>query len=604
MSAPNFISPKTIEQVTAKAQLLEVVQEYHAELKKRGASYTGKCDSCGSDKFTINPARSIVKCFGCSEGAGDSIGYLIKFRGKEFKEAVEILAKKYNIDIKNGDGAYQNPDAFKTLPQNGSQSAFRDAQLRASGIPDAAQQYTITDSNGETTINRYSAGSLDANGKVIPGYDMLIHYLDIDGNPILYTHHKTKKEIPYIRIRYQNPNDHLDMQKKPIRYASPKEGGNHLWIPEFIRAAIRDDRKLKTLSFIEGEKKADALCLAGIPAVGIAGIHNFANENEMPQQIERLIRALAIEHAVFFMDSDFDNLGDPVPTPADNRPRTFHSALLKFQTYILKYQHMGYNVQAYMAHGINHTYKGMDDLLVHLRDESSSEMLPDLSGDFEKAIFSHAGIGDHIKAFNITSIHDYRLKQIWNIQSNKSFLDHYKDRLKDLPEFRLGTIKYRYNNETNEFELAQQLQPDEQYWHTEWNQYGKPALSFFYSGLFEFLKNRGYGQMELSEGQTQFVHEENSIVTVVHPSKIGRYIMEMTRAIDEPKVMEMIHKACGQYTSAPALSGLEYVNPDFLKATSNRQFMSFSNGQHWEITKKELRYLQTRLCLGPFGMKT
>lgn len=577
-----FIPPDKIQLINDRSDLLEVVQHYQGDLKKSGTSYKGKCPACGSgDSFTITPGKGIAKCFSCGLGKKGALSYLVEFHGMEFTEACKTLADRYNIDI-----TPSTADQPAPLPRHnatGDYKDFRNAQLLASGIPDSAQKYTIDD---DIECNRYDSGTIDHMGVIQPGYDMLLHYLDLDGKPIMYKHDKAKKVVPFIRTRYQFPDLHKDKNNKPIKYHTPPGAGNHLWIPERIRTAYQEKEKLPVLAFVEGEKKADAMCIAGIPAVGVAGIWNFSVENEMPGEIERLIRTCAIEKVVFFFDSDFDDIGKTIPTPIDTRVKGFFKAAINFKEYFENYRGEGLNIYSFIAHGIDPTHKGMDDLLVALRDQQQLDTLPDISDELRKAMSSHKG-SDHIRAIDITVMHPYQLQQIWHIHSPVAFRNHYKDRLKDLPEFMHGGIKYIYNKETDAFEIKEGLQPEERYWRTRVNTKGYKELDFHHTGFIKFLANRGYGQIEIAPERYRMVHKAGKILSAVDSQKIDRFVIDFTESLEEPEVLEMIYRGGEQYIGPKRLSRLKQVEADFLRPMKDRQYMFFKD-QYWEITRDKI----------------
>ena len=582
------ISQSTIDTITARADLLDVAQHFQPELRKKGKDYKGKCPNCSSDSFTVSPGRQIIKCFSCGQGANGSVGYLMKMQGKTFVEAITYLADRYNILIEY-DAEATHPDAFKSIepaapPQFTEYRSFRDLQLRASGIPEDAQQYHTKKGEVDETLNRFDWGMVDHLGEVKPGYDMLLHYLDLDGNPIMYKMERARnKLVPFIRIRYAVVKK--DKDGKEVRYHTPTSGGSHLWIPEYIRSAFRDQVALPVLTFIEGEKKAEALCLAEIPAVGIAGINNFSTQNEMPEEIERLIKSCGVKSVVFFLDADYDDLGRTIPTPADLRPRTFFKAAIKFKQYFEDFGANGYPVELYIAHGINREYKGMDDLLVHLRGDDPAAPLPSLAEDLNKAMFSHEHAGQHIRTYNITTLHPQRIEEIWNIHSVKAFRDHHAARLKEVPEFRLHGVNYNWDKETSTFIVSDKLMSDEKYWRKFTNSRDREEYQFYNTGFYEFLFRRGYGQLEIGNEQYRLVHVERNIVTAVDHVRISRFVIDFTRAIDEPEVLEMIYKGGRMYLGPDRLSNLPLVTPAFFKPQRDRQFMFFTE-EYWEITPK------------------
>ena len=98
-----MISQETIDQVKAKASVVEVVQDY-VKLKKKGVNHVGLCPFHGekTPSFTVNQAKGIYKCFGCGV-SGDAIDFIIQHEKKTYIEAIEVLARKYGIEIEEQD---------------------------------------------------------------------------------------------------------------------------------------------------------------------------------------------------------------------------------------------------------------------------------------------------------------------------------------------------------------------------------------------------------------------------------------------------------------------------------------------------------------------
>lgn len=87
------------ELVKSKADIVEVVSSY-LEIKKSGSNYKGLCPFHNEKgaSFMVNQNLQIYKCFGCGE-AGDVINFVEKIEGVSFKDALKILAEKYNIKL-------------------------------------------------------------------------------------------------------------------------------------------------------------------------------------------------------------------------------------------------------------------------------------------------------------------------------------------------------------------------------------------------------------------------------------------------------------------------------------------------------------------------
>lgn len=79
--------------------IFNVVSNY-IELKRTGTSYSACCPfhEEKTPSFNVSPAKGIYKCFGCEKG-GDAIEFIKQYEGVDFKQAVELGAKKLNIDF-------------------------------------------------------------------------------------------------------------------------------------------------------------------------------------------------------------------------------------------------------------------------------------------------------------------------------------------------------------------------------------------------------------------------------------------------------------------------------------------------------------------------
>jgi DNA primase len=94
-----MISPQTIQQITNRIDIIDVVGEF-VKLKKRGTNYLGLCPFHGekSPSFTVSPAKEIYKCFGCGR-SGNAIGFLMEHEKYSYVEAMRWLAGRYNVEI-------------------------------------------------------------------------------------------------------------------------------------------------------------------------------------------------------------------------------------------------------------------------------------------------------------------------------------------------------------------------------------------------------------------------------------------------------------------------------------------------------------------------
>lgn len=94
-----MITPQTIQQITNRIDIIDVVGEF-IKLKKRGANYLGLCPFHGekTPSFTVSPAKEIYKCFGCGK-SGNTITFLMELEKYSYVEALRWLAARYNVEV-------------------------------------------------------------------------------------------------------------------------------------------------------------------------------------------------------------------------------------------------------------------------------------------------------------------------------------------------------------------------------------------------------------------------------------------------------------------------------------------------------------------------
>lgn len=80
-------------------EIVEVITHF-VELKQHGRNYQGCCPfhSEKTPSFVVSPQKGIFKCFGCGKG-GDALAFIQEHEHIEFREAVQLGAKKLKIDF-------------------------------------------------------------------------------------------------------------------------------------------------------------------------------------------------------------------------------------------------------------------------------------------------------------------------------------------------------------------------------------------------------------------------------------------------------------------------------------------------------------------------
>ncbi len=94
-----------ISLIKEKINIVDLIQEY-LPLKRAGVNFKANCPFHGEKtaSFIVSPERQIWHCFGCQKG-GDIFKFLMEKEGLEFKEALEVLAKRAGVVLKK-----QNPE--------------------------------------------------------------------------------------------------------------------------------------------------------------------------------------------------------------------------------------------------------------------------------------------------------------------------------------------------------------------------------------------------------------------------------------------------------------------------------------------------------------
>ncbi|MBI2338224.1 DNA primase [Candidatus Daviesbacteria bacterium] len=86
-----------VELIKQKINIVDLISEY-IPLKKAGVNFKAPCPfhQEKTPSFVVSPERQIFKCFGCQK-SGDAFTFLMEKEGLDFKEALEMLAKKTGI---------------------------------------------------------------------------------------------------------------------------------------------------------------------------------------------------------------------------------------------------------------------------------------------------------------------------------------------------------------------------------------------------------------------------------------------------------------------------------------------------------------------------
>lgn len=119
------IPESTLSEIQNRLDLAEVIGEY-VTLQRKGGRYWGLCPfhQEKSPSFTVTPEKGVYYCFGCHKGGG-LFQFVMDVEKIEWRDAVELLAKKAGVEIPQGDA--------------GGEGAKREALLELNrGSPEAS----------------------------------------------------------------------------------------------------------------------------------------------------------------------------------------------------------------------------------------------------------------------------------------------------------------------------------------------------------------------------------------------------------------------------------------------------------------------------------
>ena len=103
-------SEEILEDIRQSSDIVDVISQY-VSLKRSGRNFFGLCPFHNekSPSFSVSPDKQIFHCFGCGVG-GNIFTFISKIEGISFREAIEVLAEKANIQLPKLE---DNTDSYK-----------------------------------------------------------------------------------------------------------------------------------------------------------------------------------------------------------------------------------------------------------------------------------------------------------------------------------------------------------------------------------------------------------------------------------------------------------------------------------------------------------
>lgn len=90
----------TIDHVKEAVDMVELVGA-RTDLRRVGTRFTGLCPFHDerTPSFSVNAEHKLYHCFGCG-ASGDAISFVQETEGLDFKQSVEMLGERYNVELK------------------------------------------------------------------------------------------------------------------------------------------------------------------------------------------------------------------------------------------------------------------------------------------------------------------------------------------------------------------------------------------------------------------------------------------------------------------------------------------------------------------------
>ena len=97
-------SEEILEDIRQSNDIVDVISQY-VRLKRSGRNFFGLCPFHNekSPSFSVSPDKQIFHCFGCGVG-GNIFTFISKIEGISFRESIEVLAERANIQLPQLDG--------------------------------------------------------------------------------------------------------------------------------------------------------------------------------------------------------------------------------------------------------------------------------------------------------------------------------------------------------------------------------------------------------------------------------------------------------------------------------------------------------------------
>ena len=159
-----------LELIKQKINVVDLVGEY-LPLKKTGVNFKANCPFHNekTPSFVVSPERGIWHCFGCDKG-GDIFKFVMEKEGIDFKEALEILAQKAGVVLKNNGSNKTKGINERILELNLKASQFFSYILTEHELGKRPLEYLTKRGLTPETIKQFGLGYAPKNWEAVCGF--------------------------------------------------------------------------------------------------------------------------------------------------------------------------------------------------------------------------------------------------------------------------------------------------------------------------------------------------------------------------------------------------------------------------------------------------
>jgi len=176
---PARYTQDSIERLREAVDMVDLVGS-RTDLRRVGTRFVGLCPFHDerTPSFSVNADQGLYHCFGCGVG-GDAIGFVRETEALDFAEAVELLAERYNVELKR---EREDPAEEERRRRRGRllallerTTAFYEKYLWGSDDARTAREYLAGRGLSEETLRAFRVGWAPS------GWDKLLNGAQRDG---------------------------------------------------------------------------------------------------------------------------------------------------------------------------------------------------------------------------------------------------------------------------------------------------------------------------------------------------------------------------------------------------------------------------------------